>query len=151
MTEFQHILALIRNPGEDEVYHTFIVGLDQKYQQHLFQEGVQTLTQAVRMVRAFYLARGQAVLDALIPKPMGFARNGKPTASPELNRSEGRTYRSYSKPFQSSRQGSRSPTGSHHSRSPAGSQGLKSPDSSQRSRSHSPRRLPISRVAIVVH
>ena len=97
ITEFQHTLALIRNHGEDEVYHTFIVGLDQKYQQHLFQEGV-------KMVRAFYLARSQAIRDAPIPKPMGFSRNGKPSVSQELNRSEGRTYRSYSEPFQSSRQ-----------------------------------------------
>ena len=43
IAEFLHRLSLISDPGEKEVFHAFLEGLNKKLQQHLYREVVLTL------------------------------------------------------------------------------------------------------------
>ena len=65
----------------------FFDGLDTKIQQHLYQEHVTTIADALRLTRAFYLARIHTIRDAHIPRQMNFERTKCNHATPmELGR-----------------------------------------------------------------
>ena len=49
-------LSLVVNPSEEEVLMVYLDGLDTKIQQHVYQEQVTTIADALRLTRAFYLA-----------------------------------------------------------------------------------------------
>ena len=72
IAEFQHRLSQVSDPGEKEVFHTFLDGLNKKLQQHLHREVVWNLEQAIRLARSYYLARSQTLRDTPAQKPMGF-------------------------------------------------------------------------------
>ena len=60
------------NPSEEEVLMVLLDGLDTKIQQHLYQEQVVTIEDALRLMRAYYLVRSHSNLDVPIPRPMHF-------------------------------------------------------------------------------
>ena len=121
IVESQHCLELIETPSEKEVFPIFVNGLDEKIQTHLYVERASTFAEVVRLARGYYLARSHNLRDAPIPKPMHFERTkGTHDVPMELNRTRGRSFRSYSRSSpRSSRNYSRST--SNHSRSSSGS------------------------------
>ena len=48
--EFQHRLSQVSDPGEKEVFHTFLEGLNKKLQQHLHSEWVWNPEQAIHVI-----------------------------------------------------------------------------------------------------
>ena len=96
--------------------------LDTKIQQHLYKEQVTTVADALRLTRAFYLARSHTIRDAPIPSQMHFERTKGSHATPmELGRVGGRSFRSYSRNSSRSRSGSISPRSFRSQRSSSGS------------------------------
>ena len=88
----------------------FMDGQDTRICQHLYQEQVTTIEDALRLTRAYYFARSHTIRDAPIPRPMHFERTKGSHATPmELGRAGGRSFRSYSRTSSLSRSGSRSP------------------------------------------
>ena len=87
ISEFQRRLVLIETPSEKEVFTTFVNGLNEKIQTHLYSERASTFAEAVRLANAYYLARSHKLREAPIPKPMHFERTKGTHAVPmELNR-----------------------------------------------------------------
>ena len=74
ITDFVKRLSLVVNPSEEEVLMVFFDGLDTKIQQHLYQEQVVTIKDALRLTKACYLSRSHSTRDAPIPHPMHFER-----------------------------------------------------------------------------
>ena len=82
ITEFAKRLSLVANPSEEEVLMVVFDGLDTNIQQHLYNEQVTTIADALRLTRAFYLARSHTIRDAPIPRKMHFERTKGSHASP---------------------------------------------------------------------
>ena len=74
IAEFQHRLSQVSDPGEKEVFHTFLEGSNKTLQQHLHRKGVWNLETAIPVARSNHLARSQTQQNATAPKPMGFER-----------------------------------------------------------------------------
>ena len=70
ITEFAKRLRLVAKPSQEEVLMVFFDGLDTKIQQHFHHEQVTTIADAIRLTRAFYLARNHTIRDAPIPRQM---------------------------------------------------------------------------------
>ena len=83
------------NPSEQKVLMVFMDGLYDEIQQHLFQNQVTTMVDAIRLTRAFHLAHSLTLRDAHIPREMHYERlKGSHITAVEFNRFGSRSSRS---------------------------------------------------------
>ena len=70
------MLDLVTNPSEQKVIMVFMDGLYEEIQQHLFQNQVTTMVEALLLARAFCLARSLTLHDAPIPREISDTTRG---------------------------------------------------------------------------
>ena len=74
IAEFLRRLRLLRDPEPAEAHHVFVEGLLPEFRIHVYEQGVENLSDALRVARAFWLKHIEFVSDTHLPRPMSFVR-----------------------------------------------------------------------------